>query len=59
MARKYVRNIFAEFPNAVNDGYIAAIFGVDWFQIGHMVLLSHKDTYRAKHEILSEFAREI
>jgi hypothetical protein len=37
---------------------MAAIFGVDWFQIGHMVLLSHKDAYKAKHKILNEFAQK-
>jgi hypothetical protein len=33
--------------------------GVDWFQIGKMVLLSHKDAYKAKHRILNEFADQI
>lgn len=34
-------------------------FGADWFQIGSMELLSHKDAYKAKHKVLSEFAQKI
>ena len=49
------RNLTRKYPM----GGESKTFGADWFMQGTMILLSHKDTYSAKHSVLDSFVKEI